>query len=446
MLADEVGTGKTMSSWGFALQQPWAKRVLIVTTAAATAHWRNTLLHAGHGGKSVLVINYDRLGKLFDTSAKPDLSTRAKGKRARVAKQGEPETFDLIIFDEAHKGKNLTSARSIMMRRLGGKASFVLWLSATAGQNPLELAYLAPLLAQVTGDKPSVLLSDFEAWCLKQDIGVKRGKFGKWEWERSKAHVAKVHGWLFGGVLPVGLRRLPQEIAGWPAMERQLVPVDLEPEERRAYEQAWREFCLEEMGRTSGTKNKKDSSNALVARLRFRQKSSWLRIGSTLGMLADHLENGKRVAVSVAFHDTLEEMQRLLKSSGIDPAVIHGRPGVDREAERLRFQRGLTPVALFTVEEAISLHQGEYEDVPRVLLVHDLRWSAIQISQIEGRCHRDGMFAPTLWMYANGTVEEGIAEVLVGRVTDMKAMHGDDVTDLEAVENVLRSKREAALA
>lgn len=442
LLADEVGVGKTISAWDFVLHEARLARVLVVTTASAVAHWRNTIQHTGDGGKEVLILNYDRLGKLFDVSGKADLSTRRKGKRKRLATKGEPETFDVVIFDEAHKGKNLTSARSVMMRRLGGKAKFVIWASATAGQNPLELAYLAPLLAQVTGHRLSDLSSDFEAWCKEQDIGVSRGQFGRWEWRKSTAALKKVNGWLFGGKLPAGIRRLPQDIAGWKAMERQLAPQALDPQARKDYTLAWEDFkTVMATGEVKGSRAKKAKEIGLVAQLRFRQKSSWLRIPSTLDAVADQLDNNKRVAVSMAFLDSLEEMARHLKAVGIEPAIIHGRLSpAEKEAQRLRFQKGQTPVVLFTVEEAISLHEGEHEDVPRVLLVHDLRWSALQMAQIEGRCHRDGKFAPTLWMYAEGTVEEDIAQVLMDRVIAMKTMHGDDVSDLEAIEQVLMKR------
>lgn len=449
LLADDVGLGKTLSAWDFVMGVPGFKRVLIVTTAAAVPHWRNTLQHAGAEGKDVLILNYDRLGKVFDVSGKPDLSPRKKGKRKRLATKGEPEAFDVIVFDEAHKGKNLDSARSVMMRRLGSKAGFVIWASATAGQNPLELAYLAPLLAQVTGHRLSDLTSDFEDWCKQQDIGVSRGKFGRWEWRKSQAALKKMNGWLFGGDTPAGIRRIPQDIQGWKAMERQILPQSMGPEARRDYALAWSEFLavVRDQARQPGKGRRKATEIGLVAQLRFRQKSSWLRVPSTLDLIADHLDNGKRVAVSVAFHDTLEELRRHLQAAGIDPAVIHGKlPVPEKEAQRLRFQKGQTPVVLFTVEEAISLHEGEHEDVPRILLVHDLRWSALQMAQIEGRCHRDGKFAPTLWLFSEGTVEEDIAQVLLDRVIAMKTMHGDDVSDLEAIEAALlgRAARQAA--
>jgi hypothetical protein len=125
-------------------------------------------------------------------------------------------------------------------------------------------------------------------------------------------------------------------------------------------------------------------------------------------------------------------------------AAIHGAiPAGLREEERLRFQRGEARVVLFTVEEGISLHQGESAahgrngDRPRSELIHDLRWSAIQMAQIEGRCHRDGRFAQVYWAYAADTIEERIAQVVARRIQSMKEMIGDDVETLREIERVL---------
>ena len=125
--------------------------------------------------------------------------------------------------------------------------------------------------------------------------------------------------------------------------------------------------------------------------------------------------------------------------SKVPCAVIHGGvPAQAREAERLRFQRGEARVVLFTVEEGISLHQGEHNDVPRSEVIHDLRWSAIQMAQIEGRCHRDGRFAQVYWAYADDTIEERIAQVVARRIQSMKEMVGDDVETLREIESLLR--------
>jgi len=67
-------------------------------------------------------------------------------------------------------------------------------------------------------------------------------------------------------------------------------------------------------------------------------------------------------------------------------------------------------------------------------VIHDLRWSAIQMAQIEGRCHRDGRFAQVYWTYASDTVEDKIARVGAGRIQSMKEMIGDDVETLREIE------------
>ena len=59
--------------------------------------------------------------------------------------------YDVVIWDESHRCKNPAAARSKLAVKLNARAGFVLWLSATAGQNPIELSYLTPLLASATG-------------------------------------------------------------------------------------------------------------------------------------------------------------------------------------------------------------------------------------------------------------------------------------------------------
>src|SRR6202012_6125582 len=112
-------------------------------------------------------------------------------------------------------------------------------------------------------------------------------------------------------------------------------------------------------------------------------------------------------------------------------ALVHGGlPAVAREEERLRFQRGAARVVLLPVEEGISLHQGEHNDVPRSEVIHDLRWSAIQMAQIEGRCHRDGRFAQVYWAYSDDTIEHPISRVAAGRIQSMKDSSRSDVTTM----------------
>ena len=435
LLADDVGLGKTITAWDAILRLPPKMKidsVLIVCPLSVVAHWRRTVEAMGNGGKRVVILNYDRLGKLFEVT--PEARKKIRSKKG-LARAGSAAEFDVIVWDESHRRKNPTSARSKLAVKLDAKAKFILWLSATAGQNPLELSYLASLLASVTGARVTEL-KDFEAWCTKMDLGITRGAFGKWEWRGDPADCEKVRALLFDGKPAAGLRRRPEDLAGWPEINRMLTPIELDPEKRALYQAAWTEF-REAMGLARGGKGR-DPKSALAAALRLRQKSSLLRASGTVELVSELLENGHQVAISVAFIDTLTAIREALEKDGAPCAAIHGSlTAPDREAERMRFQRGEAKVVLFTVEEGISLHQGEHNDVVRSQVIHDLRWSAIQTAQIEGRCHRDGRFAQIYWTYADGTVEDRIARVVARRIQTMKSMIGDDTETLREIERLL---------
>jgi len=168
-------------------------------------------------------------------------------------------------------------------------------------------------------------------------------------------------------------------------------------------------------------------------------------------MTADHcmslLENGHKVAISVQFIETIDKLTEALTKEGVLTTEISGRckNADERERRRLEFQKGDADVALFTVEEAISLHQGEFPDFapsnrPRSQIIHDLRWGAISMKQIEGRTHRDGKFSQMYWMVGAGTIEEQIAVVVAERIKNMDRMNGDRQSDcLAEIEATLKA-------
>jgi hypothetical protein len=436
LLADDVGLGKTISAWASVRAMPSVESVLVVCPLAVVAHWRRTIEALGDAGRRVVVMNYERLGKLFEVT--PEARRKVRSKKG-LARAGSALAFDVVIWDESHRCKNPAAARSKFAAKLNASAGFTLWLSATAGQNPLELSYLAPLLAHLTGSRASDL-KDFERWCLDQGLGVTRGTYGRWDWRGDPADCERVRAMLFDGASPAGLRRRPEDIAGWPEINRILTPIGLDPSARERYAQAWTEFRAA-MDLAPGGKNPR---GALAATLRLRQKGSLIRVPGTVDLALELLENGHQVAISVGFLETLEALREALTKEGIPCAALHGAtPAAEREAERLRFQRGEARVVLFTMEEGISLHQGEHNEAPRSELIHDLRWSAIQMAQIEGRCHRDGRFAQVYWAYADGTIEARIAEVVCRRIQSMKAMVGDDVETLREIERLLAEARVA---
>lgn len=437
LIGDDVGLGKTISTLSAITDLDDVRTVLIVCPVSVVAHWRRTIQSMGTHGKRFCVINYDRLKHLLTVPKSAQTAKRTRTKNKRIATEGKSLVdWDVVVFDESHKLKNPSAQRSHAARTIA-KNAFCVWLSATAGTTPLDLAYLAPLLGEVTGH-PVTDLNEFEAWCAAQGIGVTRGNFGRWEWTENEADLDLMARLLYDGPLPAGIRRVPEDIAGWPPINRILHPIALDRHARALYDDAWTEFrramSLEQRG--------KNPTSGLAAQTRFRQKASLLRVPGVTELVCDLLDNGRQVAVSTVWLETLDALADQLEDRNIPVAVIHGnQTPSERETERIRFQTGDATVCIFTVEEGISLHAGEAATnattVPRATVVADPRYGALGSLQVEGRAHRDGQRADAWYCYAVDTVEEKIVTRVVERMRHTKQLAGDDTASLREIEAIL---------
>jgi len=416
LLADEVGLGKTYAAWAGLLEKLRSgSEILIVAPLAVLPVWREAITKMGDGGHSIIIMNYERLKKLFESEKKVKT---LKG----LARHGNTMKFDAIIWDESHYLKSMASdhpaARAKLAEKLYQSCKFNLWLSATAGQNIMELGYLKPLLTKIGGKFTSL-----EQWCKDQGFNLTRGDYGKWLWEPSAQEEERLHKLLFKSKPSAGLRRQPQEVAGWPEIKRIPQPIELDNAQKQLYRLAWAEFIkVLELDRIAG----KISTNGLTATLRLRQKASLLKVQDTAELAEELIASGKRVPISVEFLDSLRALEEEFNKRGIKHTSITGTTK-DKEANRLYFQSGKCDVILFTVKEGISLHEGQIitKDKPRAQIVHDLRWSGISQHQIDGRSHRDGKYCPIYWMVIKDTIEEAVAQKLLKRMEGMAGIMGD---------------------
>lgn len=434
LLGDTTGLGKTLSVWSAVAAMP-ERDVLILCPKGAMPQWRRTIALSGMPEKVVTLVNYERTKALMaPPPAGKGRSTRAKNNA--LARQGTlKRTWPIVVFDESHRLRNPYAQQSLVCRHLADGAAFTVYLSATAGQAPHELSYLGRLLGHAA-EAPTATLADFRELMKRLGIGRAKGRWTNWSWDANPRDCAVMADLLFRGPRAIGLRRRPGDIAGWPEVQRELAPVALSPEARRLYDATWREF-RREWGLLGGSTRK---PSGWAADLRFRQKASLLRVAGTAAFADLLLEDGQQIAISVAFLETGAALVEALNAAGWRAEAITGeRSGDANEAARLAFQTGQCDVVVFTVTESISLHAGEMAggDRPRALIVHDLRHSAIQLVQIEGRCHRDGRKATIYYALAEDTVEESIAATVVGRMASMEAMAGEDTALLDAIAKAI---------
>jgi superfamily II DNA or RNA helicase len=437
LLGDDPGVGKTGTAV-LAVQQIAAQRpvrtVLVIAdrpAAITVPHWARSIAAFGgtaDGGQGLrwCVTTWDRLGKVAGL-------TKATGVR-----------FDLVVADEAHMVRHTTTQRWKHWKAVSGAgrvkdAPFVLLATATPAHTPLELPYLAPHFAAVHGE-PLKDWSDLPSRLAAHGFHVERARYG-WSWtedaDERRADLTRLRGWLADTDPPATLHRP----APWGPVSVTGTPVALTPAERAQYEAEWSEFRAE----MQLARRKKEAARGRAALLRFRQKAGLIRAAATVDWVKAQVEADRQVAVSVEFVETAADpIREALLDGGIAVAGIYGRDRFDVEAERLRFQTGEAPVCVFTVTASISLHAGELlpdgstaSTTPRVGLFHQPRFSGIAARQVTGRTHRDHQVSPWRVAFAQDTVEEDVARVMVERLAVTGSTAGGDTAGLREIAELL---------
>ena len=426
LLGDDPGVGKTGTAILAArliAEQRNVRSVLVVAdrpAAITIPHWARSIAGFGDGGLRWCVTTWDRLAKV-----------------ARLS-------FDLVIADEAHMVRHTTTQRWKHWKAVSGAgrvkdAPYVLACTATPAHTPLELPYLAPEFA-VRHREGIREWTDLPKRLTAHGFHVERGRYG-WQWtedaDERRADLGRLQGWLADADPPATLHRP----APWGPVSVTGTPVALTPAERAAYESEWSEFRAEmQLARRS-----RQSAKGRAALLRFRQKAGLIRVQATVDWIKAQVEAERQVAVSVEFVETAADpIREALLDSGVAVAGIYGRDRFDVEAERLRFQRGEAMVCVFTVTASISLHAAEVlpdgghaSETPRVGLFHQPRFSGIQARQVTGRTHRDGQTSPWRIAFAEDTVEEQVARVMVERLAVRGSAAGADTSSLQEIAELL---------
>ena len=426
LLGDDPGVGKTGTAV-LAVQQIAARRgartVLVVAdrpAAITIPHWTRSITAFGAGGLRWCVTTWDRLGKVRDLH------------------------FDVVVADEAHMVRHTTTQRWKHWKAVSGSgrvkdAPFVLLATATPAHSPLELPYLAPHLAQLH-DEPLRAWSNLPAKLTEHGFHVEQGRYGA-AWtedpDERRADLATLRGWLTDTDPPSTLYRP----APWGQVQVTGTPVALTPAERAQYEGDWQEFRAEmQLARRA-----RQTARGRAALLRFRQKAGLIRVPATVDWVKAQVEADRQVAVSVEFVETAADpIRQALLDAGVPVSGIYGRDRFDVEAERRRFQTGESKVCVFTVTASISLHAGEQlpggataSTTPRVGLFHQPRFSGIGARQVTGRTHRDHQVSPWRIAYAEDTVEEQVAKVMVERLAVTGSTDGGDTAGLQQIAELL---------
>jgi hypothetical protein len=479
---DSTGLGKTLAVCEAVRQMkdPSIGTVLVVAPKGALPGWRRTIADTEADvdpadRKRWLLVTYQSTKKLLTVPEDTDLGKRKKTQNKRTITLGELRfDIDIVIADESHALMNIESQQSQILWRYQEAARAVVWMSATPGYQPMHFAYMARAIelsrgdGQIIGDEDALgyaVTTKWAAFLQDEGFALKEGKattgLKTWRWEpedaaRRERDIGTIHRWLSGGAVPWSISR-PS-----PPTPREPLGQELTAAQKRLYNSAWVDYRKElglPLWKLSGGKRvlqKNPSTRA--ATLRFRQKCSYLRIPATADQVRSWVRDGNQVFVSMFYRESVAALAETLREEGLDVAVVDGSmSSPEQEVQIRRFQTGASRVIVSTTTSAINLHTNELllpdahhrgspqaslpsvsTSAPRVTLIHDPRWTPIDIRQIEGRANRidkdhQHTTSTCYYGYAEGTVEEEMVLTGIERIADLGSIVGQsDLIDPEA--------------
>ncbi|WP_089252824.1 helicase-related protein [Rhodococcoides kyotonense] len=465
---DSTGLGKTLAVCEAVRQMPDdVSTVLVVAPKGALPGWRRTIADTEADvdpteRRRWLLVTYQSTKKLLTVPEDTDLGKRKKTQNKRTIALGELRfDIDVVIADESHALMNIESQQSQILWRYQEAARAVVWMSATPGYQPMHFAYMARAIEQSRGNEPILdedslgyaVTTQWATFLTDAGFALKEGKAGglkTWRWEpedaaRRERDIGTIHRWLAGGSVPWSISR-PS-----PPTPREPLGQELTAAQKRLYNSAWvdyrKELGLPLWKAVGGKRVLQKNPSTRAAALRFRQKCSYLRIPASADQVRSWVRDGNQVFVSMFYRESVAALAETLREEGLDVAVVDGSmSSADQEIEIRRFQTGAARVIISTTTSAINLHAGELllpektvsTAAPRVTLIHDPRWTPIDIRQIEGRANRidkdhKHTTSTCYYGYAEGTVEEEMVLTGIERIADLGSIVGQaDLIDPEA--------------
>lgn len=331
ILADEMGLGKSLQALSVAAIdfERGATRALVVTLATLKGNWLEEI--GEHTSFSAVVLEGSR-AKRDKQLANFDADVLIVNYEQVVAHIGQLNAmgFDVAIYDEGHAIKNRTSKRTKACLKLEATRHIVvtgspmlnnvedLW-SLLHRVNPVEFPKYWAFKQRY------VVYGGFQG---RQIVGVKNEK----ELHRKLSHVM--------------LRRLKKDTLDLPDKQYVKVWVDLEPLQRKLYDEALEESIIT----LPNDPNPMQIENALVRFLRLKEicgsagaiegyEDASAKLDRAVELVGEVVDGGEPVVCFTQFRSVLRFLTERLKLAGVPTWQLHGHVP---HAERVPLIRGWT--------------------------------------------------------------------------------------------------------
>jgi superfamily II DNA or RNA helicase len=415
-LADDMGVGKTAQVLA-TLEMRRAEGLgpsLVVAPKSLMFNWR---AEAARFTPQLRVLEHTGLARDAALIRESDLVLTTYGTLVRDVPQLAEMEFDYVVLDEAQAVKNANTASAKAVRLLKGRHRLA--LSGTPVENHLgELWSLFEFL------NPGML---GEARVLKLAGGL----------ARNPAEETRIL--LSHALRPFILRRTKQQVAReLPEKTEQTIFCELEPEQRKQYDDLRRHYRDTLLGRIEGVGLKKTTMHVLEALLRLRQAACHPGLldqkrksepSAKIDLLLDHLdelrEEGHKALVFSQFTSLLSIVRERLDEQGVRYEYLDGSTR-DRQQRVDTFQNdpncGLFLISLKAGGVGLNLTAAEY------VFLLDPWWNPAVEAQAIDRTHRIGQSRPVFAyrLIARDTVEEKVLELQKSKRDLADAILGED--------------------
>lgn len=426
ILADDMGLGKTTESIIAALECK-AKKILIVCPASLKLNWKKEIelydrsgaIHIINGSKWIsggkwTIVNYDII-KNFHTV--PDKRKKDQLLNTRIL----DENFDLIIGDEAHYLKNRTAQRTKIFNDFAKSVKRLWLLTGTPVTNrPIDYYNLLNLCQHR-------LARSWVGYAIRYCAGKQFwGKGGQKVWDtKGVSYLDELH----ENTQDVILRRRKEDVLDLP--EKIIQPIYLPLRHSEAYKQIVGEY-------QSWAEHQENFNLALhLAQLvKLRQFLAMSKIESTIEIVENAIEEGKKVII---FTNFTEPLHQLHNHFGERSVIHHGPMTKNKRDESIeRFQND--PNVQVFIGNILSAGVGITLTAAELVVFNDLSWLPADHLQAQDRAHRIGQkkVVNVYYNIIDETLDLYLFEALMKKMKVIDKVMGDSNVDDNVFKSVIQ--------
>lgn len=416
IIADDPGLGKTVTTIAaikmLALKQP----PLIVAPGSVIYQWQEELEKWG-GLKSCVNTPTSRTDQIFIASWEYMVQWQDMLADYR---------FPLVVFDEAHRMKNLRAQRTNAARRLGRLAKHLLFLTGT------------PLINRAEELWPMLNLIDPAGWSSFTTYKQMYCTIDARDWRpESQADLAshmrqakaQREAELAARLVKVMIRHTKDELRGTGLIPERLPDqkLNVHLSNQAEYDSARADLTRYLINAGQGWRaDRAKRAKALVMLNTLRMISGRGKIKSVIEVAADLLDgdDSRKLVVYALHHEVVEALKEGLSKYGA--LTIYGSTSLlQRRAAQTAFQRESGPRVLVISEageEGLNLFRASY------LVVAEQPWTPKALDQAAGRIDRGGQTRATsvVRLLAQGTVDQRIDKLIERKRDLIKNVVGDE--------------------